>query len=562
MGNRIFLASVGVLLGVSACGDTRPDGPTAPVRPALTASSEVPQRPTTGREGHWEGMSDEELWGHIVKRDSAAIPGLKDPAQNRGVWRKRVLISTPEREQAIRAVRGMRGVQVLSVDTLLTRAKIKIQDLQALSTLRRLGFKDYLEPNGGGITYLSESSGCAYNTFGGDLTQRTFAGDYLPPNYSHPEADIDVAWNRARGDGVVLGLTDTGISADQYHATTGFATSHSAGRWYSYHGVQARPWYETNCSHGNRMASSMAAPMNGSSTVGVAWRANLVSAHQSGGTFTVDADDAAAGIRIAAAANADVAPNRRIVTMAFQADNWFSMVSDEIRYWHANGRLFIGASGTVDYAGVAFPADMQEVMAVSAVGSYYEELDKLNYGDDVEVSFFVNQLAHGKQTDELTRLGGSSGATAVISGIAALVWSHYPSESNEQIRDRLRRAGHQYPNHDRVRGYGVVDAMRAVGGLWRVWVSRRLVSGGGFNELAVYELEATPMGGDGPYTFQWNTGETTSVIHITIGPGDPNHVYTVDVTDPDPYGTTVNRGTTTISAPAGGCADPGQIICQ
>ncbi|HEX5871501.1 MAG TPA: S8/S53 family peptidase, partial [Longimicrobium sp.] len=446
------------------------------------------------------------------------------------------------------------GIELLSADSLLPRVTVRIRDVGTLGRVRRLGFVDYLEPNAGGFQYLSGSSGCNYS-FRSAPAQRTFAGDYMPPHYTRPVAQINLAWNRTRGDGVILGLADTGISEWQEDLISLFAVGASAGRWYSYHGVQARPWYATDCSHGTRMASAMAAGMNGVGTVGVAWRSHLVSAHQDGKVFSVDTDDVVDGLRYAAGMNSAVSP-RRVVAMAFQADNWYNSVSDEVRYWHYNGRLFVAAAGTVDYGGVAFPADMAEVVAVSAVGSNMEELSGLNYGSKVEVSFYEGQLVNGKYTSDLVDLGGSSGATAVVAGQAALIWAYYPAESNVQIRDRLRRAGHQYPNHDRVKGYGIVNVMRAVGGMYAVNIPPPRVVGGGGGTATVYEIEALTVGGDGPFTYRWNTGETTRVIRYSMDAGDAPRTYTVTVSDADPYGTTVQQSSIPVTGPEWDCEQP------
>lgn len=565
--SRVRLGSVLLPLSLAACADVTQSPPTAydfaPSLQSSVSTASVPSR-TNDWGGEWIQMADSELWAHLVEQDSVARVGFKAPGSARGVWRGSILVQPSLKSDAIRSLRYIPGLELLAIDTLLPRADVKVQTIEALRVLRRLGFVDYVEPRLVKVRYHDGSSGCGYGSYGGNRSLTSFAGDILPPLYQHHAVNVVNAWNRTRGDGVVLGLLDTGIASTQDHLVSRFAEGHSAGRWRSYDGVGGHPWYETDCSHGTRMAGAMVSPMNGADAVGVAWRANFASAHQSNRVFDVDAHDVAAGIRSVVTANSAIAPSRRIVTMAFNSDNVLSAVSDEIRYWYSSGVLFVGAAGTFDSRGIAFPARMDEVIAVSGVDSNYQEIGTLNYGSEVDLSFFVGQMSEGRYPSQLSNLDGSSGATAIVSGIAALVWAHYPSESNLQIRNRLLRAGHQYPSHDRVRGYGVVNAMRAVGGLWSAGAGATIVSGGEYGELTVYEAAAHPLGGEGPYTYLWSTGETTRTIRVNMYPGEASKTRTVTVTEPDAYGTSTVRGSVTIdpiSPPPGGCADPQQVIC-
>ena len=86
------------------------------------------------------------------------------------------------------------------------------------------------------------------------------------------------------------------------------------------------------------------------------------------------------------------------------------------------------------------------------------------------------------------------------------------------------------------------------------------LSGGGYNEVAYHELRAGVEGGDGPFTYVWNDGETVPTRYVEVGPGDPTHVYTVTVTDTSD-GTTVHARTE-IPPPPGGCEDPSQVVCD
>ena len=78
--------------------------------------------------------------------------------------------------------------------------------------------------------------------------------------------------------------------------------------------------------------------------------------------------------------------------------------------------------------------------------------------------------------------------------------------------------------------------------------------------MAYHELHARAEGGDGPFTYLWNTGETTPVKYAEVGPGDPTHAYTVTITDTSD-GTRVHARME-IPPPPGGCEDPSRPVCD
>jgi subtilisin family serine protease len=58
-------------------------------------------------------------------------------------------------------------------------------------------------------------------------------------------------------------------------------------------------------------------------------------------------------------------------------------------------------------------------------------------------------------------VGGSSVATATTAGMAAMVWSKYPSWSASQVLNRLISSSSNYPTKSSTKGWGRIDAMKA-----------------------------------------------------------------------------------------------------
>ena len=129
---------------------------------------------------------------------------------------------------------------------------------------------------------------------------------------------------------------------------------------------------------------------------------------------------------------------------------WSDMIADEIAYWVYYGDvLFVSAAGTLPIAPlsqnfVVFPAVMPITLAVSAaeLGNPMERPSDANYGPELDVVAFTNALTTpaypNAGTQQLTSLGGSSGATAIATGIGALVRARYPWMSESAVRNRLQ----------------------------------------------------------------------------------------------------------------------------
>jgi hypothetical protein len=266
--------------------------------------------------------------------------------------------------------------------------------------------------------------------------------------------------------------------------------------------------------------------------MGAAWKANAVSVRQGNGVST------SAGINSANAASAVVMAvenrfyypqwvnQRRIVSMAWGAVSNHSNVEDAIRYTHGLGALHIAASGTSGWylpgvVGVVFPARMEQVIAVSAVNPDGSQASGIHYGSQVELSAYIDQLGTGQFTTQTRTVAGSSAATAAMAGIAALVWTQYPNESNQQIRQRLRAAGHIFPSRNDVHGYGIVNAMKAVGGMYDTSVNGCVGQTDCTQDLWISgctteQITAHPMGGDGPFAYTWTNGSTNSSTTMTM----------------------------------------------
>jgi subtilisin family serine protease len=460
--------SLAALLALAACSDqSNPASPEA-AAPAQARTADGQPIPTRAQErpGTWVERTDAQLWAAISASDGVAVVGLKSPAAVRGVYRGRVLVGRSEWSQGRGAVVAQPGVTLLSADDLLPTLEVRIGGPASLAALRRLPFVDYVEPTmvDDGMQDFASVGGCGWgSTWTGDR-QYTASGDIYSQKLT--AMGIPSAWTLSSGAGVTIGITDTGISSGQGQFTSYFATGESTGRTLKLLKVSSQASVYDSCGHGTRMSGIIAAPRDGRSVGGIAYRSNLVSVRHGDGVAAVSSSDAKAGVRLAAQNGA------RVVVMAWESLNWFWQVSDEIEYWHYGSPiLFFGAAGTsgcgdgILDSNVVFPADMPEVVAVTGITYPGGGVPcGIHRGSDVELTAYLDVPSTGQYTADVVGMGGSSNATAVVGSVAALVWSRNPTMTRDAVRARLHQTAAFYPSRHSEQGYGLIDAYRAVSG--------------------------------------------------------------------------------------------------
>jgi hypothetical protein len=510
--------------------------------PTATSASEAPRlsisvAPRGARSRSFRSMPDTMLWRRIEEAGGVAAIGLKAPGQSSGMSaRGRVLVSPPEWARAIGVVSAVRGVAVVRRDTLRPFIRARLANPAAVTALRALPHVDYVEP----AIIVAENlwaSGCGDDAYVGNEYRYLPSGDVMPNHFAYMR--IDRAWAYATGAGVIIGLTDTGIDPGQPELRENFASGESAGRWVRHRVTNGDLSYA--CPHGTHMAGTMAAPKNGILNVGVAWRANLVSEYQADRVWWVNHIDAQQAIDDAGQQGATV------ISMAWQVDpdDGYLTITNAIKWWHYNyDVLFVGAAGTgdcwkpfINEGNVMFPAWLDEVLAVSAAGLDGNRPCDAAYGPELDVVAYQEMptTPMGGHT-YLENTSKSSSATAIVTGIAALVRERYKTWTAPMVFQRIRTTAGIACGP---RGWAdIVNAEAAVGGL--------CVYGGGISgtDLIAFmdqgpdaeqsrsaTFHVTVSGGSGNYHILWPYGQTGPSATITFARGTYQHNVEVTITD-------------------------------
>ena len=444
--------------------------------------------------------------------------GLKASGTARGAYRNRIYFAHADAVPAARGIFHGKDMEMLQMLPTLPIAVVKIRSLDALAKLRLLPMVDYVQP---ATVYANQAafggpfeSGCSAPDEWRDYTYRSELGDIIPWSYTGNYHDIVRAWTRGQGDNVRVAILDTGLdpAQDQFFGRFNWNTSATRSLLtFDTTPSSTSPSWSDDCGHGTRVNGLIGAPMDGTNTVGIAWKSDIISIR-----VTPDVIIWWSGVDVYQGIGDAVNNGAKIIQMAFGIAGGDAAVADLIRYYYyqTQGPLFVAAIGNTGDPNAAFPAEMDEVAAVVAANQDGSRNGLSSWGPSAELEAFTPTASVGVPSRFLNAgpvsISMTSAASATISGIAALVWSVHPTWTNKQVRDRLRAASSHPLSRNWQNGYGIVNAYVAVGGL-RYFQIAGAACGTPGEEVP---LTAWPDG-DGPYAYRWGNGSTENAILLT-----------------------------------------------
>ena len=179
--------------------------------------------------------------------------------------------------------------------------------------------------------------------------------------------------------------------------------------------------------HGTLVAGVVAARTNnGLGGVGACSGCSLMPVKVIAGNGSGSASDIAAGIRWAADNGADV------INMSFTLSGPDDGVAAAIAYAQGRGALIVAAAGNAGTADVTFPAAYPGVLSVTATDQADERYSWSSYGGWVRLAAPGCSVATGAG-GTYSDFCGTSSATALVSGLAALIRSYAPAMSGDEL---------------------------------------------------------------------------------------------------------------------------------
>ena len=279
--------------------------------------------------------------------------------------------------------------------------------------------------------------------------------------------NIEKAWEKTKGKGVVIAVIDTGVSKVEDLQKTEFVKG--------YDFVNDDDDASDDNGHGTHVAGTIAQSTNNNLGVaGIAYEAKIMPLKVlnafGAGTIT----DIAEAIRFAADNGAN------IINMSLGGAGESSILKEAIDYAYSKGVTIIAAAGNSNYPAAFYPARYPKVIGVSATGATGEKAFYSNYGAGVDISAPGGDMrgTDGKKNEAggilqntvdgrtgksiYAAYQGTSMASPHVAGVAALIES-LGINKPEEVLNILKQSVVKVPDDTQnFYGAGRLDAASAV----------------------------------------------------------------------------------------------------
>ena len=290
-----------------------------------------------------------------------------------------------------------------------------------------------------------------------------FADEIRDRQYWISQYGIDRAWEVTRGAGVTIAIIDTGVDSthkDLQGAVIGGTDVSGIGS------SNGQTPVGRGSEHGTLVASLAAGRghSRNSGVIGAAPEANILSISMAfeGATRSSD-EQIARAVRWAVDNGADIIS----LSLTRNTREWPPSWDDAFSYAEARNVVVIAAAGNRGSGteAVGAPATMPGVLTVGGVTrSGVASTRASSQGITIGVMAASENLVGAVPGDRYALWDGTSGATPIVAGIAALVRAAHPELDAANVINRILTTARPQTDQtpDPLYGYGIVDAFAAV----------------------------------------------------------------------------------------------------
>lgn len=412
----------------------------------------------------WGMANDSLVWSALIQSDSVLSIGY----------------NSGDKEKVLQVVKEHEGALIYPFkEGKLPFVNLKVGNYATVKALRT--FVRYADPIGYGA-YSGENArptssllnfGCGSNTAQTNL-------DYIAispaakQSWNYPYHHIPEAWQSSTGANIKVMIIDTGISDAQENLGPAFNQGYSSGRNISKAVTYSGATTNDDCGHGTSMAGTLAGPRGtDGNTAGIAYNCNLLMVHAAENVVILSSKSVN-GVTDAYVMGGDD-PDVKIISMSLGTIFSYGQIKDAIAYADSKQKLMFCAAGTsfsffASFVGVIFPANQPQVHAVTGVkDDLTTRCDDCHVGNKVDFTVVMEKASSGLHPlsiamsgDVPSTVGGSSVATASCAGMAALIWSKYPSYPRDSILSKMRRAAAYPVTRNSSFGWGIVNVANAL----------------------------------------------------------------------------------------------------
>ncbi len=266
------------------------------------------------------------------------------------------------------------------------------------------------------------------------------------------------AWDVTRGDSsLIVAVLDTGIDTNHPDLQGQFV-----GGW-DFVGKDSVP--QDDNGHGTHVSGLVAAAAdNGRGISGVAPGARVMPIK------VVTATGIGSHLQIAQGIEYAVHNGARILNLSLGGSEPSETLRRAVAYAWDSGALVVAAAGNENSSAPVYPAAWPNVIGVGATNVDDTRAPFSNFGGYVAISAPGVAILSTTMGGSYEAWPGTSMATPLVSGVAALLWSRYPNLTNAEVRalllettDHIGSASYDGGGWNAEYGHGLVNAARAVG---------------------------------------------------------------------------------------------------
>ncbi len=288
--------------------------------------------------------------------------------------------------------------------------------------------------------------------------------DFVPndPNYSQQwylkTIKAEEAWEISKGDSnVVIGIVDTGIDWDHPDLAAniwrnkqeipnnlidddnnGYIDDVRGWDFGGFEGVADNDPNEDAPDHGTHVAGIAAATTNNSIGVaGIGYNSKLMAVKTSINNFRDDNGSPYVvygyeGIAYAAENGA------KIINASWGGSSFSRLGQEVISHAVSLGSLIVGAAGNENSSSMHYPSGYEGVLSVASSTNTDRRSSFSNFGISVDVMAPGSSIYGTWQNDTYATLSGTSMASPLVAGLAALVAAKFPNYNPLQIAEQVR----------------------------------------------------------------------------------------------------------------------------
>lgn len=457
---RILAVATLSVIAFAACSDDQ----TLPVQPESRAlesravllvddlECEVRPGALTRWDTPWWEMSYEELTDTIRSAGGHVFIGFKDAGTRAGVNDcGRVLVSHATIAQGRALVQELGGVIRRDYEGAPYISASIPPDL--VPVLRANPIIDYVEPIFPGVRLAQETT------------------------WNVKRVQATSAWSYSTGSGVRVLIIDSGIASSHRDLNPAVIQACDGSDGFDSHG------------HGTQVAGVAAALNNTVDIIGVSYGVELWSSKD--GDATPNPEHTACGVRFGRSNNTFA------INISSSLTTNTSLIDEIKGAYNQDGLLIIAAAGNTSGGSVTFPANMAEVIAVTATDINDNRASFAAIGPEIELSAPGVDIKTTCLNGSTCFVDGTSFAAPHVAAAAAIVKSYRSGWSNIEIRQRLQDSAKPLGAASYF-GHGLLQILNALGTL-SVYIEGETY----ITTAGTYRYEAMPSGADGSYTYQW-----------------------------------------------------------